>query len=130
MASTNEELGVLLARLARRSEPLDDGTFLVASGGSAMPIALRLAPPIILARVVIGSLPGEGAGDVMRRLLELNATSLVHAAYGLEGEQIVLAAALEADHVDLNELEAVLADLDLALSHHVPELRKLVASEA
>ena len=53
---------------------------------------------------------------------------LLHAAFGLENDQIVLAAALELESLDLNELEAVLADIDVALSEHVPVLRGLVPS--
>jgi len=40
----------------------------------------------------------------------------------------VLAAALELDSLDLNELEAVLADIDVALGEHVPVLRSMVQS--
>jgi hypothetical protein len=39
---------------------------------------------------------------------------------------MVLAAALELEHLDLNELEAVLADIDVALGEHVPVLRSMV----
>ncbi len=66
--------------------------------------------------------------DVRTRLtkkIELNATDLLHAAYGLQGDRIVLSAALEADNLDLNELEATLADMGMALSKHVPFLREM-----
>jgi hypothetical protein len=62
---------------------------------------------------------------LFRKLLVLNATALVHAAYGIEGEKIVLSAALELKNLDLNELEAVLADLDMALANQVPTLRAI-----
>ena len=68
----------------------------------------------------------EASHSLYKKLLELNATSLVHAAYGLEGDQVVLAAALELTSLDLNELEAVLADVDLALAEHVPTLHEIV----
>jgi hypothetical protein len=53
---------------------------------------------------------------------------MVHSAYGLEGDRIVLAAALELVSLDLNELEAVLADIDLALAEQVPTLHEIVKS--
>ena len=49
----------------------------------------------------------------------------MHAAYGIEGNTIVLSAALELRNLDLNELEAVLADLDMALANQVPDLRRI-----
>jgi len=48
----------------------------------------------------------------------------MHVAYGLEGDTIVLSAALELENLDLNELEALLSDVDLALARHVPTLRE------
>jgi hypothetical protein len=73
----------------------------------------------------VGLLPrlSEGAtARYLRRLLELNASGLLHAAFALEGDQIVLTAALELQNLDANELAAVLADLDMALGEHVPGL--------
>ncbi len=95
-------------------------------GTGQSPVALRLAPPILVIRADIGAVPtGKGQAGVFRRLLELNAEDLVHSAYGLEGSSMVLSAALELDNLDPNELEAVLADVDMALAKHIPELRKL-----
>jgi hypothetical protein len=67
----------------------------------------------------------ERRAALFQKLLELNATSLVHAAYGLEGPSIVIAAALVLESADPNELEAVLSDIDMALAEHVPSLRGL-----
>ena len=89
-----------------------------------------LVPPVLVVQVAIGTAPRDltKAAPIYKRLLELNASALLHSAFGLEGDQIVLAAALELEHLDLNELEAVLADIDVALGEHVPSLRNLVES--
>ena len=63
---------------------------------------------------------------LFRKLLELNANDLVHAAYGLEKDRVILAAALDIDNLGLTELEAVLADMEMALANHVPVLRGMV----
>ena len=63
-------------------------------------------------------------------LLELNAGKLLHTAYGLDGDNIVLSSALELENLDTNELEAVLADVDMALAEHVPSLHELVQNPA
>jgi hypothetical protein len=92
-------------------------------------VAVRLAPPVLVVQVEIGKARAENdarAAELFRKLLSLYATDLMHAAYGLEGDIIVLAAALELDALDLNELEAVLSDVDLAIAEHVPTLRELV----
>jgi hypothetical protein len=85
---------------------------------------------VLVLQVAVGQAPSDAAeaAPIYKKLLEYNANSLLHAAYGLEGNTMVLASALELDSLDLNELEAVLADMDVALGEHVPVLRSLVQS--
>jgi hypothetical protein len=125
MIQSNEDLEGYLLRLERRFERAEDGTYLLSMGADRPLVALRVAAPVLVAQVDIGQAPADDvAGAVLfRKLLVLNATALVHAAYGIEGDKIVLSAALELKNLDLNELEAVLADLDMALANQVPTLR-------
>lgn len=133
MAKTNEDLEAYLSKLDRRFERMDDGTYLVAGGQNQPPIAVRIAPPVVVVRTEIGPAPRGNPkmeAEVFRRLLELNSKDLLHAAYGIDGELIVLGSALELDNLDMNELEAVLSDLDMAIAEHVPALRELVQKKA
>jgi len=123
-----EDLEAELNRLDRKFERFGD-TVLVSMGPGRPPIAMRVATPVLVMHVVIGSLVRRGAPEqvkLFRRLLELNASTLLHSSFGLEGDSIVLAAALELESVDPNEIEAALADMDMALAEHVPALRELV----
>jgi hypothetical protein len=129
MIRTNEDLEAQLDRLERKYERVGEGTYLVSVGPGRPPVAMRLAPPVLVLQVEVGALVKKGADSqvkLFRRLLELNATSLLHAAFGLEGNSIVLAAALELESVDPNEIEAALADIDMALAEHVAGLKELV----
>lgn len=132
MIKNSDDLEAQLGRLGRRYERNPDGTFVLSLGVNQPPVALVLVPPVLVVQVAVGPAPKEErvAAKVYKRLLELNASALLHTAFGLEGELIVLAAALELDNLDLNELEAVLADIDVALSEHVPELRNMVEPKA
>jgi Tir chaperone protein (CesT) family len=127
MIQSNEDLEGYLSRLERRFERAEDGTYLLSMGADRPLVALRVAAPVLVAQVDIGQAPTDDAtaAPLFRKLLVLNATALVHAAYGVEGSTIVLSAALELKNLDLNELEAVLADLDMALANQVPTLREL-----
>jgi hypothetical protein len=126
MIQSDADLEAYLTRLERQFERLADGTYVIGAGGGRL-VALKLAPPVLVLRAEIGDAPKDpgNAVQVFRKLLELNASALLHAAYGLESERIVLAAALELSSADLGELEAVLADVDLALAEHVPVLHEL-----
>ena len=132
MIQSNEDLEGYLLRLERRFERAEDGTYLLSMGADRPLVALRVAAPVLVAQVDIGQAPADDvAGAVLfRNLLVLNATALVHAAYGIEGDKIVLSAALELKNLDLNELEAVLADLDMALANQVPTLREISKASA
>ena len=129
MIRTTEDLEGFLSRLERKYERVADGTYIVSMGPGRPLVAMRLATPVLVLEVVIGEVPPAATERLLvlyRRLLEYNAERLLHAAYGIQGQQIMLSAALELVSVDLNELEAVLADLDMALAEQVPVLRELV----
>ena len=129
MIRTNEDLEGFLSKLERKYERAAEGTYVVSMGPGRPLVAMRLATPVLVLEVVIGEVPAAPAERLLvlyRRLLEYNADRLLHAAYGIQGSQIMLSAALELVSVDLNELEAVLADLDMALAEQVPVLRELV----
>jgi hypothetical protein len=129
MATSTEDLAAYLTRLDRRFDRVDTRTFLVSLGADSPPVALRVEPPVVLLQVAVGAAPSGNAkleAALFRKLLELNATDLMHAAYGIENQQIVLGAALELDTLDIGELEAVLANVDMALAEHVPGLLEMV----
>ncbi|MDC3961068.1 CesT family type III secretion system chaperone [Polyangium jinanense] len=129
MPRTAEDVENFLLQLSRPFEK-DGETYLVSAGENKPPIAIRVAPPILAVRVSIGPLPKdpEHQNKLFRRLLEYNATDLMHAAYGIADHTVVLSAALPLDNLDPNELEATLSDLDLALAQHVPTLHDLATT--
>jgi hypothetical protein len=132
MIASNEDLEGHLARLNRSFERAEDAdVYLVSMGPGQPPCALNISPPVLVAQVRVATAPARddaGSARFMRRLLELNVSGLLHAAFGVESGQIVLTSALELQNLDMNELEAVLADLDMALSQHVPSLVALSKS--
>ena len=144
MPRTAEDVENYLLQLDRRYEK-DDSTLVIHSAGAS--IALLVTPPIVALRVDIGSVPrDEGRlAPFYRKLLEYNATDLMHVSYGLDvsghgvkasipdgphtPERVVLSGALELENLDINELEAALSDIDLALVRHVPVLHQLAGRD-
>jgi hypothetical protein len=129
MATSGDDLEVYLRRLDRRFEKVDEQTYLVSLGTNLPSAVLRIADPVLVIQVDIAKAPSNSLAleaKLFRRLLELNAKDLLHASYGLEDGRIILNAALEIDTLDLGELEGVLADIDLAVSEHVPVLHDIV----
>src|SRR5688572_20376065 len=95
MALSLEDIEGYLQKLERRFEKLEDGTLLVFMGTGRPLVAVRVAPPVVVLQVSITGAPSAASdtgthASLYRRLLELNATELVHAAYGIEKDRIVL----------------------------------------
>ncbi len=126
MGRTIDDVESYLFRLDRRFEREGD-TFIVASGVDGTPIAVSVAGSIVMVDVAIGKAPSDEARQlaVFRRLLEHNVADLLYTSYGLDGSELILSGSLELENLDLNELGAVLADIEVALVRHVPELKKL-----
>ena len=127
MARNADDVETYLLNLGRSFEKREASggaaTFLLSAPNTAM-IAVRVSAPIVAVNVAIGPCPKDAKHELptYRRLLELNATDLMHASYGIENGTIVLSAALALDNLDANELEATLRDIDVALVRHTKEL--------
>ncbi len=128
MARSAEDVENFLLKLGRTYERGEEGTalggtFLLRSAYGPI-IAISVAPPIATVHVEIGPAPADNAHKLRMytKLLEYNATDLMYAAYGLEDDRVVLSAALALENLDANELEAALADIDVALARHTAEL--------
>ena len=65
------------------------------------------------------SIPGDDGrcAGLNRRLLELNATDLLHGSYGIEQDAVILTEALELSHLDYEEFLAAYEGMTLALRH-------------
>jgi hypothetical protein len=84
-------------------------------------VVVSLSPPLVIFRASIGTSPeGDHARlKLYQTLLELNASDLVHGAYGLEGDEVILVDALELQDLDYSEFQASLESLSLAVTSHV-----------
>jgi CesT_Tir_1 len=121
---TEKDVEAYLLRLGRRFRQVDGqvGTFLVEMNEKAPPLVVRVEPPLVVVRVQVGVVKPETPPDVFRKLLELNAKQLVHAAYGIDEGHVVLSSALELENLDFNELQATLDEIDMALAQQLPGL--------
>lgn len=94
------------------------------SGAPDVSIVVHHVPPVALIRVKVMELPADGTrqATLARRLLELNASDLVHGAYGVAGDDVVLTEALELSNLDYGEFLAAYESITLALASHAREL--------
>ena len=87
-------------------------------------VVVNYSPPVVVLRVKVMDLPADEAQEhkLSRRLLEMNATDLLHGAYGIQHDSVILTEALELEHLDFEEFLAAYESITLALSSHIREL--------
>ena len=87
-------------------------------------VVVHYNPPVVLLRLKVMTLPSDDVATarLSRRLLELNASDLLHGSYGISNGDIVLTEALELGHLDYEEFQASYDSMTLALSTHMREL--------
>lgn len=80
--------------------------------------------PLLTVRVKVMDVPSENKEAFFEDLLKLNASELVHGAYGIEDESIVITDTIRSENLDLNEIQASIDAVILALTTHYASLAK------
>lgn len=95
------------------------GTFFIEDETRGLPgLAVTIDEPVVFIRTKVMSLPKVKYCELFESLLRLNATDIIHGAYGIDGDDVVLVDTLEYDNMDKNEFEATLDSIGMALSKH------------
>ena len=103
---------------------------IVGAGPSGLALAAELArsgidnvvvhhdEPYLTVRLKVMPLPSERREEFFETLLRLNRTDMVHGAYGIEDDAVVITDTIQSPNLDLNELQATLEAVILAVSEH------------
>jgi hypothetical protein len=125
---TREDIESFLDRLSNEGASyteVEPGLWVVRPGGALdIELVVHYSPPVVILRVKVMDLPNDEGrvATLSRRLLQLNASDLVHGSYGIEREAIVMTEALELSHLDYEEFLAAYEGMLLALTSHLREL--------
>lgn len=104
------------------------GMWLVHDEGDSLDnVLVTYVDGLLIFHVRVAELPPGDHARLYRRLLELNATDLIHGAYGIEGNAIVMTDTLQGENLDLNEFQAALEAMSVSLLQHYHELKALLA---
>ena len=125
---TKEDTEGFLDRLAGDGasySEIEPGMWIVRPGGELdADVVVHYSPPVLLLRMKVMEVPTAEhlLSPLARRLLQLNASELVHGSYGIEGDSVVMSEALELSHLDYEEFLAAYESMTLALASHLREL--------
>lgn len=123
----NDVIEGYLIRSGITYETLGDGMWMVHDEFDNVDnIVVTLSPPMVLFRVKLMDLPDDSGTHeaLFRKLLELNTSSMVSGAYGIDGNAIVALETLQAENLDLNEFQAAIDGLTIAITEHYDELKR------
>ena len=127
---TREDLESYLIRMDVDHEEIAEGMYLVRAGDERLPVVLHHSPPLLFLRLKVMDLAQANSSreELYKTLLELNASDVVHGAYGLEGEELVLSHTLELEALTFLELQSSLESILFAASSHMGRIQSLAAS--
>ena len=121
---SKEEIESYLIQAGLPYEEVSEGMWVTGRAEDTERIVVKYQPPVLVCRVHVMDLPGESREELFQTLLALNASEMMHGAYGLEGGKIVISDALQLENLDFNEFQATIDDITLAVADHYPRLAK------
>jgi len=125
---TREDIEGFLDRLSSEGssyKEVEPGLWVAKPGGALdFDVVVHFSPPVVVLRVKVMELPGDGKAlaELSRRLLEMNASDMVHGSYGIERNAVVITEALELAHLDFEEFLAAYESIAIALAAHLREI--------
>ena len=125
---TREDLESFLLRMEDLEvDEIEEGMYLVRNRGGGPPVVVSHSAPFLLLRMKVMDLPEDGIAnaELFRALLELNATDVVHGAYGLEERELILSDTLKLETLDFEEIQDSLESIQLAAADHMERIRSL-----
>jgi len=125
---TGEDIESYLIQMDAHYELVGEDIWVIKDQGPD--IVVTIGDPVVVIRVKVmdtTTVAKEKLEALYKKLLTLNATEMMHGAYGLEEGAVVVTAALQLENLDYNELQAALDDVSLAVSNHYQTLSKLAA---
>ena len=124
-----EDIESYLLRVGASADRVDAGIWIVKLEANQN-LAISIAGPVVAFRLKVMDLPVGNREQLYRTLLTLNTSEMVHGAFGLESEAVVIVHALELENLDFNEFQAVIDDMTMAAAKHYPFLSRFVEHHA
>ena len=121
--ATNKDIETFFEKLEIPCERVGEGIWVLNLEEQGIDnFVINHEPPIVVFRIKLMDIPSKNREKFFRRLLELNATDLIHGAYAVEENSVVLVDSLQSEHLDLNELEASIDSLTFTATQNYSEL--------
>lgn len=120
-----EKLEGYFIKLGLTYQQIADDTWVVTDDDAGVhQVVVMVDDPIVVVRVTVMALPAKNREAFFETVLRMNATDLVHIAYAVEGEHLILSNSFLLETLDLEEIQAAVDEFGLALIQHYSILSK------
>jgi hypothetical protein len=125
---TADDIESYLIQMEIPYEPLGNNMWVIKGMGPDRVVSIADTVVVFRMKVLeLDKVAKERREAFYKTLLELNAGDMLHGAYGIQGDAVVISAALQFENLDFNEFQAAMEELDLAMSTHYGKLAELAA---
>jgi len=116
---SKEKLEGYMLKLSLTYEEACPNTWVIKDSTKGLAnVVVAAAEAIVIIRVKVMKIPSKDREKFYETLLKLNASDMMHGAYAIEGEDVIILDTLEADTMDLEEFQASLDAIGFALANH------------
>jgi hypothetical protein len=120
-----EKIQAYLLELKLGNEQVDEHTWIIHDDEAGLSqVVVYAEQSLVVIRVKVMRIPQRDRARLFEDLLRLNAADLVHGAYALENDDIILVDTLESESMELAEFQASMDAIGMALAQHYPLLAK------
>jgi hypothetical protein len=118
--ATRDDVEHYLIQIGHPFESIESHMWIVRNTAN---IVVTYGPPLVIFRMKLMEVPRSQREDFFRLLLELNASHMIHGAYGIEDNNVVLIDTLQSENLDYNEFRATLDALLLSSNQDYQRLK-------
>ncbi len=116
---SREKLESYLVKLELTFQDAGKNTWVVREPEKGLAsLFIMMADPLVVLRLTVMPVPRKSLEKLYEELLHLNATDMVHGAYAVDGKNVVIVDTLEGDTLDVEELQASIEAISLAVVQH------------
>ena len=126
---SREKIESYLVKLSLSHHEAGAGTWVVSDQERGLQnLLVVLSEPLVVLRIHVMEVPTKNREAFFEELLRFNATDMVHGAYAIDGKNVIIVDTLEAETMDIEEFEASIDAIGLALAQHYRPLSRYRAT--
>jgi len=116
---SKDKLEGYMIKLSLDYNEISENTWIIKDDSKSLEnVVVMVSDPLVILRVKVMETPQSQREKLYEALLKLNASDMLHGAYALEGNNVIIVDSLEAETMDLEEFQASLDAIGFALSQH------------